>query len=127
MSCVNQFISDAQSQLIRERYSIILYKIAGPNSGPFSRRPEMSFCQPSNSGCPFSSQGRIVQQRERNGLHISYSLSKINKASDPTAPYSHEATREAFTFTYPAGGVIHVCCMQPFNTTLPSFCSTEIC
>ena len=35
------------------RFSVRIHKIAGPNSGPFSRRLEMSLCQPSSGWLPF--------------------------------------------------------------------------
>ena len=33
--------------------SVRIHKIAGPNPGPFSRRLEMSLCQPSSGWLPF--------------------------------------------------------------------------
>ena len=94
------------------RCSVRIHQIAGPNPGPFSRRLEMCLCQPSSGLLPFLFLGYREEwgSKERNWLRISYALSKIHRASDPHCPpppYSHKATREALTFTCPAGGVIH--------------------
>ena len=40
-------------------------------------------------GAFFFNQRRMGQQRERNGHHISYSLSKIHRASNPHCPSLH--------------------------------------
>ena len=49
----------------------------------------MSLCQPSSRWVHFLNQRRMEQQRERNGLRISYSLSKIHRASNPHCPGLH--------------------------------------
>ena len=46
---VYKFISDAQSQVIRDN-TVIIQKIAGPHLRPFSRRLEMSPVNPAANG-----------------------------------------------------------------------------
>ena len=71
---INSFISDAQSQVIRDaRYN---NKIASSNPWPISRRLETSLWYRSSMN-----QGRIRQRRERTGL--SYVLPKTLWASAP--------------------------------------------
>ena len=77
------------------RYSIRMHKIVGPNPGPFSRRLEMSLCQPSRGWLPFLFWiiGKNEAAKREKLTRIPYALSKIHWASDPHCPppppYSH--------------------------------------
>ena len=54
-------------------------------------RLKNSLCQPSSKWVSFSNQGRIRQQKERDGLHISSAVPKIQWDSNPNCPYGYEA------------------------------------
>ena len=60
----------------------------------------MSSVNPGVNWCICFNQGRIRQQRERNGLRISYSLSKIHWASSPHYPGLHIGLFDIQAFQY---------------------------
>ena len=46
-------------------------------------------CQPSKKWVPFSNQGRIRQQKERDGLRLSSAVPKLQCDSYPHCPYGY--------------------------------------
>ena len=54
-------------------------------------------CQPSSKWVPYSNKGRIRQRKERNGLHFSSAVPKIQWDSNPTASMAIRLW-ETFTF-----------------------------
>ena len=50
------------------------------------RRLEHSLWQPSSEWVPFSNQGRLRQQKERDGLRLSSAVPKVQWHSNPTVP-----------------------------------------
>ena len=53
------------------------------------RRLENSLCQPSSEWVPFSNQGRLRQQKERDGLRFTSAVAKIQWDSNPNCPYGY--------------------------------------
>ena len=53
-----------------------------------SRRLKNSLCQSSGKWLPFSNQERIRQRKERDGLRLSYAVSKTQWASNPNCSYA---------------------------------------
>ena len=114
-----QFTSEIQC-------SVRIHKIAGPNPGPFSRRLEMSLCQPSSGWVPFlgyrGKWGSKEWEKERNWLCISYALSKKHWASDPHCPLQplgYAGSLDLYLSSRRCNS--RFLCAQLFNTTLPSF------
>ena len=90
------------------RCSVRIHNIAGPNPGPFSRRLEMSLCQPSSGWLPFLFWviGKSEAAKREICAVFHMLCPRYIWPLTPLPPYSHQTTREALTFTCPAGGVI---------------------
>ena len=77
-----------------------MHKVAGGNEFKlgFAIRPkENSLCQPSSKWVLVSSQERIRQRKERDGLNLSFALLKIQLANVPYCRYGYFAMGD---FTY---------------------------
>ena len=62
------------------------------------QRLENSLCQPSSKWIPFLNKGRIRQRKERDGLHLSSAVPKIQWDSNPHCPYSYKAMGNLYLF-----------------------------
>ena len=72
--------------------------VVDSNPGLASQGLEIS-CQPSSNWVPFSNQKRKRQGKERDKLHLLNAVSKIQKASNPTA-FMTTRSLEIFTFHF---------------------------
>ena len=56
-----------------------------------------TLCQPSSKQVPFSNWGKVKQQKEKDGLHLSFAMPKMQWDSNPTASMAIMLW-ETFTF-----------------------------
>ena len=63
----------------------MIKKAASSNHG-LSQLVNGKFCQPSSKWVPLTNQRRKKQRKERDGLRLSYTMSKTQWVSSPTAP-----------------------------------------
>ena len=111
--------------------SVRIHKIACPNLGPFSRRLEMSLCQPSRGLLHFLFLGYREERgsKEREIGSIFHMLCpRYIRPLTPTAPLQRLGyARSLDLYLSRRQCTSRFRCTQLFNTTLPSFYITEIC
>ena len=74
-------------------------KVVSSRLGFAIRLWENFFCQPSSKWVTFANQGKIRQQKERDGLRLSFAVPMIQRNSNPTAPTAIRLW-ETFTLTF---------------------------
>ena len=107
------------------RCSVRIHKIAGPNPGPFSRRLEMSLCQPSSGWLPFLfwvTKKNEAAKREKFGVVYHILCPRYIGSLTPTAPLQpqgYAGNLDLYLSRRRCNSRFR--CTQLFNTTLPYF------
>ena len=112
------------------RCSVRIHKIAGPNPGPLSRRPEMSLSQPSSGWLPFLFCVIGKNEAAKREKLAPYFICFVQDTLGLWPPFPHHCPPSATRLrgTCPAGGEIHGSASHNYSILLCHlFSITDIC